>query len=438
VSIAGVESTDPLWSRPFRRAPAGALPSRRRDRRVRLLLASTAFVTLVATAAGIGYAAAPKPELAQIRDPAGRAQADFASVLSQFPLSNDSVNAAVVAAATSGETGSHSVTRPDPAGGEPVRGEEAMRLLRQAVQAAGEVPHRGRQVVVARQAGRTLSGHVAVTSQPGQGSQVSLLSTTGTPIASRFVSRPAPSRMVDRELLALLERNFTLQGAAGTTVAGRSAVMVEATPSRSPGSVVARWWLDRETGLVLWSETYEPAGALVLASGFAAVEVGNSSAAFLEHLAPDLASPVTSARLTLSSTRYLNDHGWTCSDSLAGLSLVRLRATTPDGAGAGPPAAVHLVYSDGISTVSVREERGRLERPKDAAWDAALAAYVKVGASSSAVWASGETVFTVVTDGPASLLADAVTALPHEPTLVPTTMERIRAGWVRTVERIVG
>ena len=45
VSIAGIEATEPLWTRPFRRAPGGAsvvLPSRRRTRRLRVTAAAVA------------------------------------------------------------------------------------------------------------------------------------------------------------------------------------------------------------------------------------------------------------------------------------------------------------------------------------------------------------------------------------------------------------
>jgi hypothetical protein len=40
-------------------------------------------------------------------------------------------------------------------------------------------------------------------------------------------------------------------------------------------------------------------------------------------------------------------------------------------------------------------------------------------------------VFTVVTDGSASLLGEAVESLPHDGTTTRTTLDRIKAGWAR-------
>jgi hypothetical protein len=93
---------------------------------------------------------------------------------------------------------------------------------------------------------------------------------------------------------------------------------------------------------------------------------------------------------------------------------------------------VHLVYSDGLTTLSVFEQRGRLTAvPEGSDWDAALRAHVRRGASGVATWQSGELVFTVVTDGSAPLLGEAVESLPHDRTATPTTLDRIKAGWAR-------
>ena len=62
--------------------------------------------------------------------------------------------------------------------------------------------------------------------------------------------------------------------------------------------------------------------------------------------------------------------------------------------------------------MSVFEQRGRLAAaPDGASWDPGLEAYIWHGASEAATWQSGDTVFTVVTDGSEALLATAVDAL---------------------------
>jgi hypothetical protein len=119
---------------------------------------------------------------------------------------------------------------------------------------------------------------------------------------------------------------------------------------------------------------------------------------------------------------------------LAGLSLVRIRsdrASTPD--------MVHLVYSDGLNTVSVFQQRGQLTAtPQGSQWDVPLGAHVRRGASGVATWQSGEMVLTVVTDGSAGLLSDAVESLPHNRSMTQTTLDRIRAGWARILADVKG
>jgi hypothetical protein len=98
-----------------------------------------------------------------------------------------------------------------------------------------------------------------------------------------------------------------------------------------------------------------------------------------------------------------------------------------------------LAYTDGLSSVSVFEQRGILsDAPPDTRWDHGLGAYVRGGAAKLATWQSGPTVFTVVTDGSHDLLASAVKALPHEPTPPRTTIDRVRAGWSRILESVTG
>jgi hypothetical protein len=47
-------------------------------------------------------------------------------------------------------------------------------------------------------------------------------------------------------------------------------------------------------------------------------------------------------------------------------------------------------------------------------------------------------VLTVVTDGNAGLLSDAVESLPHDRSMTQTTLDRIRAGWARILADVKG
>ena len=97
---------------------------------------------------------------------------------------------------------------------------------------------------------------------------------------------------------------------------------------------------------------------------------------------------------------------------------------------------MHLVYSDGLTTLSVVEQRGRLAGgPTGSTRNETLGAWVTDGMPATATWQSGDVVLTAVTDGSRETLAAAVAALPHEARERPTTMDRVRAGWSRILGR---
>jgi negative regulator of sigma E activity len=429
-SIAGPQSVAPLWIRPFRRiqpppsSRTGGLPSHRRIVKLRITAATMALGATVTALGVIGYAAAPR--LAAIGDPTGEAQLAFTSSLGQFPLASDALNAVMLTDSDDLSASlSPRVEGPSPATGATLTPAEAQAMMQRAADAAHSVSYSGRQSFLANRNGGVIVAHVDVDARAGQGSQVMVNNQTGQQLLKGFTPALISSRVVDDELLDLLERNYRLSGARGASVAGRASTVVIATRDGS-NFVAARWWIDDATGIVLWQETYDKSGSVDLSFGFTSVSVSRGDS-ILEHLPPRLAVPRTSTSLTLSSAAELNASGWSCVRHLAGLSLVRIRSDR-----AGNPDTVHLVYSDGLATMSVFEQRGRLTVvPEGSHWDAALGAHVRRGASGVATWQSGEMVFTVVTDGSTTLLAEAVESLPHGQPTTRTTLDRIKAGWAR-------
>ena len=409
VSIAGPESVAPLWTRPFRRIQSpdasrtSGLPSHRRIVKVRIAAGAMAVGATVTAIGVIGYAAAPR--LAAIDDPTGEAQAAFTSSLGQFPLASDALTAVMMA-----DSGKLSASiSPWPEG--------------PSVAAGGTLTPGQAQAIFAQ---------VDVDARVRQGTQVRVNSLRGQQLLRRFTPALISSRVVDDEMLALLVRNYHLSGSGGANVAGRSASVVTATPEGS-SSAAARWWIDDATGIVLWQETYDTTGSVDLSFGFTAFSVSHGES-ILEHLPPKLAVPRTSTSLTLSSAAELNASGWSCVRELAGLSLVRIRSDR-----ANDPDIVHLVYSDGLNTVSVFQQRGQLSAaPEGSQWDAGLGAHVRRGASSVATWQSAEMVLTVVTNGSPVLLAEAVESLPHVRATPQTTLDRIEAGWARILADVKG
>jgi hypothetical protein len=357
----------------------------------------------------------------------------FSSTLEQFPLASDALNA-VMLTDSRGLIASllPPLEGPTDATGPIMPAAEARATMQRAASAAHSVSYSGRQSFIAYRNGGTIVAQIDVETRAGQGSQVMVHSLSGQQLLKGFTPAMITSRVVNEELLGLLERNYRLSATRGSSVAGRSATLVTATRDGSP-LVAARWWVDDPTGIVLWEETYDKSGSLDLSFGFRSVSISRADS-ILEHLPPRLAAPRTNTSLSLSSAAELSTSGWSSPRMLVGLSLVRLRTDR-----AGSPEAVQLVYSDGLTTVSVFERRGRLTTvPPGSQWDATVRAHIRSGASGVATWQSGDIVFTVVTDGSAGVLGDTVAALPHDGAAMPTTLGRIKTGWARILSDVKG
>jgi len=429
VSIAGVESRSPLWSRPFRRTRPGRLTSPRRTSRLRRTAVAVTVGATVTGASVVGYLLAPAETLAAVGDPVTGARTELAAVLGQLPLSGPVVGAVVAAGADLPEPAAASGPAAATRGARPLVPGQARDVLARAAGAAGRVSYRGTQSFWAAGTSRTYSASVLVQSDAGRGTRAQVLDRAGRPVASSTAA-VVPVALDDRTLRLLAER-YRLQGEAGARVAGRAATLVEAVGA---GGLAARWWVDDATGILLGQQAYDERGRTTLQVGFTSLVVSPASSVMAPLPVAASLPTTTSALLTLTSAPVLDQQGWVCHDSLAGLSLVRLRSD--DGSA---PGVVHLVYSDGLATLGVFEQRGRLgSPPAGSRWDDELEAHVVDGVSTVASWESGGRVFTVVTDGPRPLLAAAVASLPHETSAPPTTMRRIRAGWAELLTDMEG
>ena len=434
VSVAGSDARTPLWCRPFRRTRAGTLP-RRRSTGLRRAAAALTLGGLVSGVGLTGYAAGSQPEGPALPDPGGLARAEFATTLAQIPLVSRSVNALLVSPAAALRETPTATRRPlEPARLlRPVSRAAASSSLRQAVAAADQVSFSGTQTVQATTGERHITTTVELSYEHSQGSSLNVLDAAGQSVVEAFVPATASSALDDADQLTLLLRNYEVSGWTGSTVAGRAATVVQAVHPGQPDRPAARWWIDDDTGLLLWQESYDGTGAVAWAAGFTSVSV-TGHRVFLKHLAPRLAVSTTKTSLTPGGAAELADRGWACRQELVGLSLVKLRSDV-----AVDPGMLHMVYSDGVATLSVFEQRGRLAGPPSGSrWDAGLQAYVRSGTPTLVTWRSGGSVLTVISNGPADLVHDAVAALPHEVPPEPTSMERVRAGWARILQTVVG
>lgn len=448
VSIAGDEATKPLWTRPFRRTQTpGRLPTRQQLVRARVLAAVLGSSLAVLAILGIGYVSAPTVSLASL-DPTRQATIEFTTAVSGFPL-DGRVSGALQGLAPVAST---AVDRPAPISwsGKRLSEPKAIKLLVHAGQAGWESSYTAKQVVTLTRDDQQVSNTVQVISRGDTGLELRTVpsDSSAAPVTLTYIESEHSSRMADADLVQLLASRYVLRGWKDQWYAGHPAAVIEAVePSAlAPGQtadpaggagqaadpesagVMARWWIDDRTSLILGQETFDGHGNLVTSSRLTDLEVGPVS----EDTVALPASPArTTATLTLSRASELRKNGWICADRLAGFELQRIRTDGPT-----DPDLVHLIYSDGLSTVSVVEQRGRLDdAPAGSTRNETLGAWVTTGMPSTATWSSGDVVLTVVTDGSPVMLTAAVAALPHRAFGGQTTIERVRAGWSRILGR---
>ncbi|SEQ97623.1 anti-sigma factor family protein [Microlunatus flavus] len=427
VSIAGDASARP-WTKAFDGGSPLALPSERHRARVRALLGVIA-VGAVATALGItGWFAAPVGSLAAVADPADEAQAEFGAAAAELSVTGASLSALMLLDSLPEATrDAADVDRPPARGRDEVGEAASLDLLERALAAGRTTTVDGRQAVLARvEEHRVVAAQVGIDTRSRQGTLVSVFAPSGSVLASSF----APAEVAASggpSPVDLIAHTYALSATSGVEVAGRTASVVEATDRA--GHVAKRWWVDAATGVLLWQESYDDDG-LSTAAGFTSVEVVPYAAV----PAARTSTRFLTAGLASASAARLTSSGWDCSDEVAGLDLLQVSTDTPTN-----PRSVHAVYGDGASTVSVLQRHGRLSgAPSGAAWDDGMEVWRHKGAVRWATWQSGDTVYTVTTDGSTKLLRQAVAAFPHEGPVRTTTLGRVREGWSRIFADLKG
>lgn len=413
-----------------------------------LSLAGVAALLVLIT--GVGYVAAPT-ERGGIADPTAAVRSDFAAVIAQLPLTSAGVAAALTVDPQRLRSGDADLGQDPTMAGPGLDQHQIASLLRKADWATSQVPYSGVQQVVAprddQTADQTTAAAVSVDFAPGVGSRVAIRALNGTLTDSGTVGTPAASRIAASNQISALSQAYELTGVAGGTVLGRPVVRIQAwRRNRAANQPNATWWIDTATGLVLRQQVFDDTGRLVLSARYTSLLTGADTTATIAAeaqprlpvgtpvtlLTRPLTTPLTTATFTTASAGALSSQGWFCHSELAGLQLVRLRADAP-----AEPGVLHMVYTDGLSTVSVFERRGRLVDPPAAStWDPTLGAYRTDAMVNTATWQSGDVVFSVATDGPTGLRDTVVAALPHEQSDDRTTIGRIRAGWSRILHML--
>lgn len=420
VSIAGSGADQPLWARSFDHPLTGPapLPSSRQARRRGVGTAVVLVTVLVVGIVGLGWSAAPPPN-PTIVNPVTKARAEFAHVAAQRPFVMDSAVAVWAMSPRDQEAfADHAAISPLPiTPGQPLTSEEARTILTIAEQAPRIIDHSSQQRIHVHRTGGVVSMTVDVQHRAAQGTQIQVVAGDGEAIRTAFVPTPGAGSV------AVLE---DISGRRDQSVLGREAIVIELRRSET---LVARWWVDRRTGMQLAQETYGADGAVQLQAVVTELDVQRHD--FLAHPPPRLVRPVATADLRLAQAAEVRAAGWTCHSTLAGLPLTRL--------GSDPGTAVHTTYSDGASAITVRQERGTIiEAPEGFTWDPTIGAYRRDGAPSMLIWQSRDSVFTVVTDGSPELAAQAAAELPHEQPVMRTRVGRVHEGWQRLADMVTG
>lgn len=307
---------------------------------------------------------------------------------------------------------------PTPSGAAATEG-RAVQLLSAASRAARTRTYSGTQYVSTWRANVASSSIADVRHTPVGGSVVDV-----RPTADRGAEAAVTMATdLDPRLLGLLADHYVLSMAPDASYAGRTARVVEA---RRPGAseVAGRFWIDADSSLLLRREAFDQSGRLLRSSAFASLVVAPA-------VAESVASPDDDGKLGSSDIARLRADGWQVPASLAGdLELYDARVRTHGG-----ERVLHLAYSDGLSTLSLFAQRGRLGSNRMAGFArekvGRASVWVRTSSPERVVWGGGGRVFTLLSDAPPEQVRSAVRVLPHEKAPSNGLLARLGRGLAR-------
>ena len=313
---------------------------------------------------------------------------------------------------------------PDP---RPTSSARALDLLDKVASADDLVRYAGVQFVSAWGPESTDSTLVEIKNVPGQGTALRVRGSGDGPASALFTTAPGDiGFQLGGGPVGLLARNFSISTAGKDKVTGRKTRVLEMVGDRD--AVAARFWIDDRSGVLLRREVYDASGRTVRASAFVQVRIGPRVSP--GHLPPAL--PQAQAEdLTASEVATMRVSGCSCPALLAdGLSLYQVRRVDTS---AG--TVLHLSYSDGLSTVSLFEQPGRVDETSMVGYtptaDRDGVRYVRAGLPQQVVWSADGVVYAVVADAPARLVDEVVAGLPHQASEPDGLTNRIGRGLAR-------
>ncbi len=309
---------------------------------------------------------------------------------------------------------------------------QAAQLLTQAAQAAVATSYTGEEIV---SHWSTSGGSVLVSNvwHVSGGQTITQTLAAGTAASGgAYLSSDSDGQWpegvlgVTTPLVRLLEAHYIVAYAGTGSADNRSTQVVEAW--RADGSLAARFWLDDATRLPLERQVFDSSAHVISEDVFINVRfVGGGLDTVPVGLPADPAGPWADP-LPARKLLALHASGWLVPPALPGGLSLFTGAQTRTSSG----IVLDLGYSDGLSVVSVFEQRGNLA-PKLAGWQKVTVAGHQVYAAGSdqrsLTWSSHGMVYTVLADAPAQTVTAVIGALPHDKP--PGFWKRMSRGFAR-------
>jgi len=302
----------------------------------------------------------------------------------------------------------------------------ALGWLRRSILNAGKFGFTGTEVTTTWYGGSSTTRRLRLIQRPG--GERTATGQDGAVLAADIVATDPPAVLSTRALAALAAGYDLRVSRTGDVVAGRRATVIVAGRG---GRVLATLWLDDQTGLVLRQEIRDRSGRLRRTAAFLTLKpMTRSSSAPAKG---PVAKVVTASGRTGSDTGAAatigtwNDvtladrirwraAGWPCPEQLAnGFVLLAAR----QGRTAAGAPILQLTYGDGLSSVSVFLQRGRLDTAdlkglSSQKWGS-TPVQVRAGWPAVMVWQGGPTVITAVGDAEPADLRSTLAVLPRQP-----------------------
>jgi sigma-E factor negative regulatory protein RseB len=275
----------------------------------------------------------------------------------------------------------------------------ATRLLERAASAGRRLEYRGVQHVTVWRGGSPHRTTARLTHDPASGSV--LRGVTPGP-GGAHPAASGDTAVLDPRLVDRLTAAYDLSVRGPVSCAGRTASLVEAR--RGDGQVAGRFWVDRDSGLLLRREVYDATGRRARSTALVDLSVEAVAGAGSGPAAP---RPTSASQPAVDRLRK---QGWPVPERLpGGFRLIEARLDD---------RVLQLAYTDGLSTLSVFAQPGGLDEERLDGFVAQRVdgwpVLVHPAPPERVVWADGERVYTVVSDAPEPAVLAVVGALPHD------------------------